>query len=231
MGNRLFYIALTISLVLHITAIRKFSLKETQLQNKQSKVLEVVYKKTLKEKPGVSKKVEDVIKAIQRKEEPKVKNVKIFSKKREFIPSVGKNIRDISKLSGSFKLDKKRTPQAHSFDKEKKVSISLSNSEKISNPKYLNYYQIVGGLIKEKVYTELGDYSTNRGEVYVTFLITANGELQDLNIKKERTVASSFLQDLAIKSVGLAAPFPPFPKGLDYPEFTFNIKLYFQPTD
>ena len=230
MSNRLFYISLILSLIVHIYCIRFFSLNNRNISKDKMKSFEVVYSKLKQVDHKKPTKELRTIKAIKKEQTYPTKNIKVLSKKREFVPTVGENIKDFSKLTGKFRLDKKRAPNIHSFDKTQKVSISLGSKEQMSNPKYLNYYQVLGGMIKDEAYAILGDMETHRGEVYVAFLVTSDGQLQDIKIKGERTVASLYLKELAVNSVRRASPFPPFPKGLDYPEFTFNIKLYFQPT-
>ncbi len=230
MANTRFYIALFISLIIHIVCIFFLSYDKIVIKRQPKKTLEVTYQKIKQIETKQSDKDFQDIKIIERKEQFKQPDVKILKGKREFVPSVGENLKDFSKLTGKFKLERKRTVKMHSFDKSQKVAISLTEEEKISNPKYLSYYSIIGGMIKERVYDILGNNETRRGEVYLTFLVSADGTLQDILVKDERTVASPYLKELALKSVRQAAPFPVFPKGLDYPEFTFNIKLYFQPT-
>lgn len=230
MSNQRFYLALVISLIIHIVCFTLLNLEKSEILKKENKNLEVVYQKLKPtEKPPEQKQFKD-LKVMEKKVSEPVKNVKILSDKREFVPDIGGNIKDASKLTGKFKLEKKRTLKMHSFDKDQKVSISLSDTEKINNPKYLSYYSTIGSMIKAQVYEILGNNETQRGEVYVTFLVSEDGVLQASQLKKERTVANDYLQELALKSVNSAAPFPPFPEGLNYPEFTFNIKLYFQPT-
>ena len=230
MTNLRFYIALAISLTIHAVILFTLSSQKIEIEKKKTKQLEVIYKDIKQVKKETEIKKNEDLKVVKRKEKIRPKDVKILTEKREFVPTIGENIKDASKLTGKFRLEKKQNVKMHSFDKSQKVSVTLSETEKINNPKYLSYYSIIGGMIKEQVYNILGENETGRGEVYVTFLVGANGILKDILIKDERTVASQYLKDLALKSVRQAAPFPIFPKGLDYPEFTFNIKLYFQPT-
>lgn len=229
MLNHRFQVALIISLVIHIMCFVFLNREKANLLKKKSTNLEVTYQKIQKVKKIEDQKNFEDIKAIEKVRSSQIKDVKILSGKREFVPDIGDNIKDSSKLTGKFRLEKKRTLKMHSFDKDQKVSISLSDTEKINNPKYLSYYSTIGSMIKQRVYEILGESETQRGEVYVTFLVSSDGVLQASQLKDERTIASDYLKELALASINEAGPFPPFPAGLDYPEFTFNIKLYFQP--
>jgi hypothetical protein len=66
------------------------------------------------------------------------------------------------------------------------------------------------------------------GEVYVTFVLESSGILKKVKIIEEKTAANSYLRNVALRSIMESNPFPPFPKGFDYPEFTFNLLITFQ---
>ena len=108
----------------------------------------------------------------------------------------------------------------------KEVSIPMLQSEKINTPSYITYYQIVRDRIRDRAYSNYTKLSV--GEVFVTFIIKSNGALSELQVLEDKSSANDFLREVGLKSVQEAAPFPPFPKDLAYPELTFNVSISFQ---
>jgi len=66
------------------------------------------------------------------------------------------------------------------------------------------------------------------GRVYLTFVLSSGGMLKQLQIIDSKTSANEYLRNVALKSIKESSPFPPFPIGFDYPEFTFNLLISFQ---
>lgn len=109
---------------------------------------------------------------------------------------------------------------------KKKITLPPIGMDKINNATYINYYQLVREKIKRAAYR---NYSLDEeGEVYVSFIISSEGTLREVRIMEERTDSSSFLQKVALNSVRDAAPFPAFPKELDYPQLSFNVIISFE---
>ncbi len=108
----------------------------------------------------------------------------------------------------------------------KEVSIPMLQSEKINTPSYITYYQIVRDRIRDRAYSNYTKLSV--GEVFVTFVIKADGSLSGLQVLEAKSAANEFLRAVGLKSVQEAAAFPPFPKDLAYPELTFNVSISFQ---
>lgn len=108
----------------------------------------------------------------------------------------------------------------------KKITIPALDLDKISNPSYLNYYQIVREKIKRAAYQ---NYShTETGEVYLSFIISQKGELGQIHLNEEKTRASLRLRDIGLRSVKEASPFPVFPGVLEYPQLSFNVVISFE---
>jgi len=100
------------------------------------------------------------------------------------------------------------------------------SAEKSSNPSYISYYQIVREKIKRSAYQ---NYTrTEMGEVYLTFVINHYGFVSHERVVNEKSASSRYLWEIALKSVRDAAPFPAFPKELDYPQLTFNVVVSFE---
>ncbi len=108
----------------------------------------------------------------------------------------------------------------------KEVSVPMLKSDKINTPSYVTYYQIVRDRIRDRAYSNY--IKLSMGEVFVTFVIKSDGRLSGLQVLEQKSTANEFLRHVGLKSVQEGAPFPPFPKDLNYPELTFNVSISFQ---
>jgi len=68
---------------------------------------------------------------------------------------------------------------------------------------------------------------TTPGVVYVSFQLDASGLVREARVVPERSAASSALQQVAVRIVTSAAPFPPFPPSLSVSTKTIIIPLEF----
>lgn len=68
---------------------------------------------------------------------------------------------------------------------------------------------------------------TDQGLVYVSFVLSARGDIQGLGVVAERSVASDVLRQIALRIVKVAAPFPPFPPSMTEPSKTIVVPLEF----
>ena len=110
-----------------------------------------------------------------------------------------------------------------------KVSIMPITSEKINNPVYTAYNEMVRERIKVIVYENYD--KMEGGSVYLTFLLDGNGVLKEAQIISEKTNASEHLQEIALKSLRDASPFPVFLKGMNLSEYPFNIEIQYEVSD
>jgi len=109
---------------------------------------------------------------------------------------------------------------------KKKITLPPLDIDKINNPSYLNYYQIVREKIRRAAYQ---NYTrTETGEIYLTFVISGDGYLKDIRFSEDKSSSSLYLKDVALRSVNEASPFPAFPAVLDYPQLSFNIVISFE---
>lgn len=109
---------------------------------------------------------------------------------------------------------------------KKKISLPPIDLDKIDNPSYISYYQIVREKIRRSAYQ---DYSRAEvGEVYLTFLISQDGSLKEARLVEEKSSFSPYLREVALRSIKEASPFPNFPKELDYPQLSFNVVISFE---
>lgn len=110
---------------------------------------------------------------------------------------------------------------------KKKISLPPVDAAKINNHSYLDYYQLVREKIRRSAYE---NYSrTEVGEVYVSFLISSDGQIKEMRLIEDRTRANLYLKDTAMRSIREASPFPDFPKELSaYPQLSFNVIISFE---
>jgi len=108
----------------------------------------------------------------------------------------------------------------------KKIVLPALDVQKIRNPFYMNYYQIVREKIKHCAYNNYSQVEV--GEVYLTFAISADGSLKEVRLIEEKSSSSTYLRGISLKSIQDASPFPPFPKDLDYPQLSFNVVISFE---
>lgn len=218
----LFYFALIVSLASHLVIVGGSTIikgKATPLVKK--KKIEVRYKSDKKEEPQPKLKKDKPVEKMPKQE--KVALTDSLSS----VPLVKEHFEKPDAL----KVYERGPEKVKSFNMaaKKAVSVPVLQSEKINNPNYANYYSLVRARIKQRAYFNYSDNYT--GEVYLTFVLSSDGTLKELQILENRTTAQQFLRTVGLKSVKEAAPFPPFPKELRYPELTFNVVISFQMKD
>ena len=109
---------------------------------------------------------------------------------------------------------------------KKKITLPAVALEKIVNPSYISYYQVVREKIRRSAYQ---NYNRNEtGEVYITFTISDAGYLKGVRLVEEKSRATPYLKNIALASVKNASPFPRFPKELDYFQLSFNVVISFE---
>jgi len=94
------------------------------------------------------------------------------------------------------------------------------------NPAYMNYYR----LVRERVRTNAQrNYdSTVIGEALVSFLISNDGSLKEVNFDSDSPAGAS-LKSIILKSIRESSPFPVFPPSLNkYSQCRFNIPISFE---
>jgi len=126
-------------------------------------------------------------------------------------------------------FDERKPEHMRNMELSRRVSIKPITSEKINNPVYAAYNEMVRDRIKEKVYANYDKMEA--GSVYLTFLVDENGVLKASQIIPEKTNASEHLQEISLKSLRQAGPFPAFLKGMNLSEYPFNIEIEYQVSD
>ncbi|MDD5566314.1 MAG: hypothetical protein PHG31_05450 [Candidatus Omnitrophica bacterium] len=108
---------------------------------------------------------------------------------------------------------------------KKKISLPPLDPGKITSNSYMSYYQIVREKIKRAAYQ---NYIRNdTGDVYLSFVIARDGSLREVKLHEDKSTGGFYLREVALRSIRNSAPFPSFPKELDYPQLSFNIIISF----
>lgn len=109
---------------------------------------------------------------------------------------------------------------------KKKITLPPIDVDKINNPSYISYYQIVREKIKRAAYQNYTRQNT--GEVYLSFIVSNDGFLKDARLVEEKSSSDQYLKEIAQRSLKDASPFPNFPKDLNYPSLSFNVVISFE---
>ena len=131
-------------------------------------------------------------------------------------------------LPKNFTVDERRPRIIRSMQASYHVSMTRIKSEKINNPAYASYNELVRRRIEEKVYANFSKMEA--GTVYLTFVLASDGTLKASQIIEAKSRATRNLQDISMKSLK-QAQFPQFLKGMTLPEYTFNIEIQYQVND
>jgi hypothetical protein len=219
MEERFFKYAILFSLVLHAAFfMRSYLLQEKVIEPLEQ--IEVSYKFEAA-KPAVQ---EDFIEKVMAFEERPAEVLKAPPVPQPLLSDAF--FEEGMGLGDQFKMYERAPEKVKGLKLTKEVSVPMLRSEKINTPSYITYYQIVRDRIRDRAYENYTRLSM--GEVYLTFVIQSSGELGDLQIMESRSQGNEFLRNVGLKSVQEAAPFPPFPQDLNYPELTFNVQISFQ---
>jgi TonB family protein len=126
-------------------------------------------------------------------------------------------------------LYERKSERMHTMELSRRISIMPITSEKINNPVYAAYNEMVRDRIKERVYANYD--KMEGGSVYLAFMLDQNGALTAAQIVPSKTTASAHLQEIAMRSLKEASPFPAFLKGMNLSEYPFNIEIQYQVSD
>ena len=234
MEKRLLWASLILSFVIHAAGIGLLSLSSAKKKGpgKPFKSIEVTYQdiKHL-DKPGQKTAVRD-LKIVQDRTSQQKEKVKVLTRKDDVFSSFTRKISDISKFSGKLLTSQQEVQKISTLDIGNKITLPPLSSEKITNAQYLTYNDDMRAAIslniKQRAYTYVNHPEFEAGEVYVTFVLAKSGDLKKIKIIDEKTSANSYLRNVALRSIMESSPFSPFPRGFDYPEFTFNVLISFQ---
>ena len=222
--DRLFRRSLLISLGAHILLLA--GLAYAHVVSPQPQPLprpEIVYHLEARERPAPPESKPAAIKPIKDPDwrpPPKI----LQSKELAQAPVLMEAVKQPSQLVSH----QKQPARIPSPDSKRHIDVPLLNSEKISNPNYLNYHDRVRSRIRDRAYFFVDHPDFRAGKVYLTFVLKSDGSLKAVQIIKEKTQANDFLCSIGLRSIKESAPFPPFPPDLSYPELSFNIVISFE---
>ncbi|MCX5713606.1 MAG: energy transducer TonB [Candidatus Omnitrophica bacterium] len=112
---------------------------------------------------------------------------------------------------------------------KKKITLPPIDLDKINNPSYVSYYQIVREKIRRTAYQ---NYTrTEQGEVFLSFVISSDGYIKEIRVVEDKSSSNPYLLETSVKSIKGAAPFPNFPKELDYQQLSFNVVISYEVGD
>ena len=224
--DRVLYLSLLVSTVIHFMMFGGLAFHKNQKTRKHPREIEVNYVKVNPLPERENKPAYKNVKVV--KETPPLPKVDILSSKSGASDFIAKEIKDVSKFSKNFQLDRKKMPQIKLLEVENAYSSPVLKSEKITNPQYLSYNESIRQKIKQRAYQYVRHHDFEAGSVYLTFIIKKDGTLQDIKIIEDKTNANDYLRNIGPKSVREASPFAPFPADLNYPELTFNVVMSFE---
>lgn len=221
MEERIFYIAVILSLLFHVALLTRITGQVNVLEQMKKKNPEMVYAAV---RPAPVK--NDKVSEISVQQTASAVRVEIPASTQQEMSREIPLFRKTGPEVDTYRMYERQPEKLKGSRVTKEVVIPVLKSEKIDTPTYVSYYQIVRDRIRERAYVNYVKLSI--GEVYITFVIRSDGSLDQMQIIESRTIANDFLRQVGERSVREAAPFPPFPAELNYPELTFNIAISFQ---
>ena len=219
--DRIFILALAVSIGLHVITVGVLFFTQTRLPSKAFQKLEVVYQARPVADPEHFRQVQE----IRNIEEKKTKAIPQILTKKESGPQFMQEL--IKKTPSQFKLNNKQAVKLNSLDTKRHVSISVLETDKIMNPRYLNYQDRLRERIRDRAHSYVDNPDFEVGDVYVTFVLVADGSVKEVKIIEEKTKANDYLRNISLRSIK-ESEFPPFPKDFKFPELSFSIQISFE---
>lgn len=222
-SDRIYQVTFLISLIAHGVILFQLSSLNTSPVNKNQHNIEVSYIKTTEKSPATSKNkvlTREAFSKLPSKITAERRNPPPFVDKEKLFKTTTKNI-----LSDTG-LTKPTLIKPDVIAIKKKITLPAINVDKINNPSYIGYYQIVREKIRRSAYQNYA--RTETGEVYLSFLISNEGSLKEVRLIENKSSSSNYLREIALRSIKEASPFPNFPKELDYPQLSFNVVISFE---
>ena len=107
-----------------------------------------------------------------------------------------------------------------------KITLLPNEAEKSDSPSYISHSQFVREKIKRCLYQNYSRMET--GQIFLSFVLSKDGFLRNVRLVDEKSSPSGYLRTIALQSIKDAAPFPDFPKDLDYDRLSFNVVISFE---
>ncbi len=223
--DRIIYYALVGSCVLHVCFLG-FSFFVLKLPSKPKvKPMEIRYHAQIKEKLVEHQARIDSVSDLKQSRKSAALRTKNLMDKQLANPTF---LRDAEKLNRRIDVPDKQPLKMTNLVEKRSISVPVVSTQKITNPNYVGYNDRIRDKIRNRAYFYIDDPQFQAGEVYLTFVVTADGNLKDLQIITERSRANDYLRSVGLRSVKESSPFPPFPADLKYPELSFNVVISFE---
>lgn len=208
---------------MHILGLASLFYANMDYSRRTEKNMEIIYQTQARQPKQIAKMTGAGVRSLQ----PKERRVdpKILAKKETLATPF---LKSSEKKPVSLESKHKEFRRSPLHEGKRFVSIPLLDSGKISNPKYLNYHEHIRNKIRSRAYLYVNSPEFDVGEVYLTFVLLADGALKQIKIIEEKTDANSFLRTVGLRSVKESSPFPSFPEDLEYPELSFNVIISFK---
>lgn len=226
LSEKTFQIALILSLITHgiiLSQNPNLNLNIFFLNKKEQNNVEVSYikpplqpqehPKTIEPKKEPLLKLPSKVTAVKTAPPPFIDRESIFKKSKEII-------------SQKYTFTKPTFIKPDVIAVKKKITLPPLDIDKVDNPSYISYYQIVREKIRRAAYQNYTRVEV--GEVYLSFVILSDGTLKEIRLVEEKSSSSPYLREIALRSIKEASPFPNFPKELDYPHLSFNVVISFE---
>ncbi len=229
--HKLFWGGLTASFLIHVGAIGFLSRAASMVKIvvKTSPPVEVMYAVAVKDQKRQKNVLPKAV-AVLRSEQSSASlpQVKTLLRHDEVFPSSESSLREIGQSTREMTFGREKTLPIKALMGERKITVPMLQSEKITNPQYLSYTQHIRQKIKQwaSYYADYPNFQS--GDVYLTFVLSSAGVLQDVQVIANKTHASTYLQEVGVRSIRGSAPFPSFPEDFRYPELTFNVIISFE---
>ncbi len=222
MEDKIFRYSLAVSFLLHVLAFASLFYSQVHQARKVPKPMEIVYRTEFKPLPPTPQKIEPVSNTREKKLAP---SPDILSKDDA---GPGLMMDRAQKRPLSLSDHKKKISTLPASLMKRQIRVPVMKSEKITNPRYLSYHELIRNKIKNRAYFYVNDPDFETGEVYLTFILNSRGELLRVKVIEDETRANDFLRSVGVRSIKESGPFPPFPQELKYPELTFNVVISFE---
>ncbi len=100
------------------------------------------------------------------------------------------------------------------------------SSAKYQSTVYLNYRNFLHETLRRFLYNKYSE-GTEKGEVYLTFILRADGSIKEARVVDEKSTAGFELKKVVLSSLYEASPFPPLPESLNSSVLTFSVAINF----
>ena len=222
MEDKIFNLSLAVSALMHAFLFISLLFSNAFVQKDlKQRDIQIVYPSAIKD-VRVAQQKPVMPKSIQ--EEKWAPTPKVLAKRLEGGTALG----DLAKQPAKMDLQKMKPAALGAFTEKREISVPVLKSEKITNPKYLDYNDRLRAKIQARAYSYIDDPAFQNGDVYLTFVLQSDGQLKQIKIIDSKTHANEYLRSVGLRSIKESNPFPAFPKDLSYPELSFNVVISFE---